>query len=480
MRGLSRSTSRGTCVHRDLLAIGALALLLAGCSADRLTRPNLNNPSPTGLGVDPINGLDQLAGGIIASVRDQAAGWASGTGILGRESFNYTGTEGRNTTGWLVNPDDYTSFAGGGLFSGRYTTLRNILVFDELLESSPVFTATAKEAARGFALTIEALELHYLVLRDDQLGAPVELSAQPDAMAPFVSGDSVFSRVVNRLNEAATHLAAGGTAFPFSLSSGFAGFNTPTNFLKFNRALLARVQVIRGSIGCGVPCYQAALAALQGSFIDPAGALGTGVYNVFSTASGSTTNALNTFGGQARVIVAHPSIVPDAPRKADGSADNRLTAKTVTLATPVSPSFCATTNCLPTQVGFNIYPAQDSPLPLIRNEELILLRAEARYFTGDVGGALSDINAIRTRSGGLAPLDQSAIATQTQFVTELLLQRRYSLLLEGHRWVDVRRFGRLATLPPDRPNNKVVAFLPVPQTECLVRDRTGDPSLKGP
>src|SRR5438067_3556689 len=133
MRRLSRSTSRGTCVHRDLLAIGALALLLAGCSADRLTRPNLNNPSPTGLGVDPVNGLDQLAGGIIASVRAQAAGWARGTGIGGREWFNYTGTEGRNTTGWLVNPDDYTSFGGGGLFSGRYTTRHHILRFDELL-----------------------------------------------------------------------------------------------------------------------------------------------------------------------------------------------------------------------------------------------------------------------------------------------------------------------------------------------------------
>jgi hypothetical protein len=464
---------------KTVVAAGVLSAALAACSADNLTRPDLNNPSPDGLVADPLSGLNQLAGGIIAQQRDQAAGWATGTGILGRESFNYTGTEGRNTTGWLVNPDDYTSFGGGGLFQTRYINLRNIFIFNDLVESTNAITTAQKEASRGFARTMEAVELFYVILRDDTQGAPVEVYAAADSVAPFVSRDSVYKFVVARLTQGATSLAAGGTAFPFALSTGYSGFNTPATFVKFNQAMLAKVQAVRGSIGCGVTCYQAALTALGNSFIDPAGSLTTGVYSVFSTASGSTINGATTFGGQARVIVAHPSIVADAPKKPDGTPDNRLLAKTTTLASPVSPSFCATTNCLPTSVGFTIYPAQDSPLPLIRNEELILLRAEARYFTGDVAGALADLNVVRTRAGGLAPITQAAIATSDQFVTELLLQRRYSLLYEGDRWVDVRRFNRLNTLPLDRPNNKVVSKLPVPQTECLVRSRRGTAALAG-
>ena len=39
------------------------------------------------------------------------------------------------------------------------------------------------------------------------------------------------------LDQAKTHLqAAGTTAFPFQLGSGFIGFTTPATFLTFNRA----------------------------------------------------------------------------------------------------------------------------------------------------------------------------------------------------------------------------------------------------
>jgi hypothetical protein len=44
------------------------------------------------------------------------------------------------------------------------------------------------------------------------------------------------------------------------------------------------------------------------------------------------------------------------------------------------------------------------------------------------------------------------------------------LLLEGHRWVDVRRFNRLGTLPVDVPSRQFIATRqPVPIAECLAR-----------
>jgi hypothetical protein len=192
-----------------------------------------------------------------------------------------------------------------------------------------------------------------------------------------VSRDSVYNHIIGRLNEGATNLRAGGTTFPFALGTGFAGFNTPPTFLRFNRALAARVLAIRGSIAtpgsaAATASYQAALTALGESFLSPTGSLTEGVYNVFSTAAGSTTTASRASAAR-RVVVAHPSITAAAPRQANGTPDARLTAKTVALATPVNPSFCATTNCIPTSVGFQRYPEQTSPIPIIRNEELILL-----------------------------------------------------------------------------------------------------------
>jgi hypothetical protein len=107
---------------------------------------------------------------------------------------------------------------------------------------------------------------------------------------------------------------------------------------------------------------------------------------------------------------------------------------------------------------------------MIRSEELILLRAEAEWFTGAKAAAITDIDAIRTTSGGLAASSLTTASTDDQFITELLLQRRYSLLFEGHRWVDVRRLGKLSTLPIDIPASQLVYDdLLIPQAECLAR-----------
>jgi hypothetical protein len=56
---------------------------------------------------------------------------------------------------------------------------------------------------------------------------------------------------------------------------------------------------------------------------------------------------------------------------------------------------------------------------------------------------------------------------------ELLYNRRYSLLLEGQRWNDYRRFGRLNQLPLDITSGVNAHFVakvqPVPLAECDAR-----------
>src|SRR5690606_1191605 len=89
-------------------------------------------------------------------------------------------------------------------------------------------------------------------------------------------------------------------------------------------------------------------------------------------------------------------------------------------------------------------------------------------FTTDLPGAVDDLDLIRTSAGGLAPY--SGPVTVPALTDELLYNRRYSLLFEGgHRWIDMRRFGRLGDLPLDLPDHTVQPRFPFPEAECLAR-----------
>jgi len=304
------------------------------------------------------------------------------------------------------------------------------------------------------------------------LGGAVEQTEDPNFIAPFVSRDSVYSWSVNRLNAGLADLQAGGTAFPFALTAGFAGFNTPATFAKFNRAVAARALAYRGSLATGATrtqFYQQALTALSGSFVSTTDGLDAGVYQVYSTAAGEAINGMN--GTSNLDFVAHPSIVTDAE-----AGDRRLAAKTKTIPRKNPP----VPNAISTTVGFARYPVQTTPVPIIKNAELVLLRAEARYFTGDKAGALTDLNYVRSTDGGLAALGAGDIDTDEKFITRLLYERRYSLFLEGHRWVDVRRLGRLNTLPLDHPTHVRAEQQVLPVQECDSRTNTGNPALMGP
>ena len=68
--------------------------------------------------------------------------------------------------------------------------------------------------------------------------------------------------------------------------------------------------------------------------------------------------------------------------------------------------------------------------------------------TGDKPNAMVALHLVRTKSGGLAARDQPA--DDTAFVDALLYERRYSLLFEGHRLIDVRRFNRQSELPIEK------------------------------
>lgn len=444
---------------RATSSIATVAVLLFASSCKDLVVPDYNNPGLDDLINNPTpTKIAQASQGLLVGTRvgiGEQNGYVSLLGIVGRESYNFDPADPRFITEMLVGPLDGGSPAfGGNLFASPYRNIRNANILLGAVDKVIGLSPAQKSAVVGFAKTIQALDYLNVINTRDDLGAPIDVNIGPtDAPAAIATKVAVFTQIATLLDDGLTALNGGGTTFPFAVSPGFADFATPANFTKFNRALKARVEAYRGN-------YAAVLTALSGSFLDTSAPLTFGAFQSYTTGSGDTPNAL--FDPTGRAILAHPSILTDAESKPNGTLDARALAKVSQLAE------AHTVQGVTSDLVFTIYNSNTAPIAIIRNEELILLRAEARFFTNDVVGALSDINLIRTSSGGLAP--RGPFLNTNDFVTELLKQRRYSLLFEGgHRWIDTRRFGLLSTLPKALPTHTVPTRFPFPEAECLAR-----------
>ena len=448
---------------------GVLAAL--GCSNDQFDIQNTNAPTAEAITGNPSKLTNArlavgVAGGLLAEVGGELATW----GAFGREEYNLLGNDPRTTTETIGGPLD-PGGVGGGQWNGKYAAIRTVTIYLASIDKAADMTAAEKSASKGYAQTIKAVLLHRLALRNGSLGIPVDVDVGLDqAPAPFLTQANAYAKIVTLLDEARTNLAAGGSTFPFTMPPGYAGFDTPANFLKFNRGYYAKVQIHRATFaGGGAAAYQAAVGALAQSFIDPAGSLRAGVFYAYSSASGEPANPVTEPLSAVRFYI-HHSIGTQAQLKADGQKDDRFTSKTATVATRTQNNLTETLKPVIYNTPVTFDPDLDADIPLLKNEELILLRAEARWFTGDKTGALGDLNVIRSRSGGLPVTALTDGSSDASFITELMYNRRYSLLYEqGTSWHDARRFGRKADLPEDRAGDKIFDFMPVPAGECDAR-----------
>ncbi|HZE83086.1 MAG TPA: RagB/SusD family nutrient uptake outer membrane protein [Puia sp.] len=114
-----------------------------------------------------------------------------------------------------------------------------------------------------------------------------------------------------------------------------------------------------------------------------------------------------------------------------------------------------------TSILGNLYPLSNgtNPVYVIRVAELWLIRAEARAQQNNLSGALSDLNAIRTRAG----LPNSSAVTQPDILLAIENERRVEFALEPQRWFDLVRTGRApAVLNVTDPNHYL---FPIPAPE---------------
>lgn len=473
---------------RKLIGVATLSLVAASCSEGDINISNPNSARPSAVSTDPT-ALQLLATGLMADQRSTRTGQITLTGILGREMYNFTTNEGRNTTNYIIGITvngvqklDPAGFANGG-WTGQYGALRDVHEFIKTVNANPVLSPKAKGMAIGFAQTIGAMMVLEVAQTRDSVGGITEVLDDPLGIAPFVTRDSMYKYVLNTLDDAVTTIkAADTTAFPFKFVPGFqtavagAKFDDAAGFIKFNRAIKARAAVNYATLGGGTAAWQAALRAIDSSFINPAATsragLDVGVYDTYA-ASPDSPNGLSVATNTN--LYAHMSIQRDAQKKADGvTPDDRYTAKIRTgLPTRSGPGTGASATSDTSNIGYNIWTTSSSPIAVIRNEELILLRAEAKLGTGDKPGAIADLNIVRQNSGGLPASTLTAASSDSAVIDGILYEKRYSLMMEGQRWPDARRYGRLGTLPLDITTgvnkNFVAKVVPVPQGECLVR-----------
>jgi hypothetical protein len=387
----------------------ASVLVTLACKADSFNVPQYNAPTISGVN-GTAQALQLYVSGVLLQDRNNIGGYNSDVGIFGRESYSYFPTDARSVSHYLIGlpgPNGTRILDPAGFASGQwgqwYRNMKDAVNLAAFADASSALSAGQKSAVKGFAKTFRALSLYRVIVTRDTLGAPVDIPGDASAPTAFVSRDAAWQAVSGFLDDAKTDLSAAGTTpFPFSLDDGFAGFDTPATFLQFNRALAARVLVNRASLGCAA-CWAQALQALTGSFITTPASLADlniGVYEVFSSTPGDALNGQNISVGPT--WFAHASAITDAQSQPSGAPDARMTRKVV----PLVPAKAApgTNNGIPATAYFIMYPTNVSPVPIIRNEELLLLRAEANLESGNQPAALTDINAVRTISGGLAPL----------------------------------------------------------------------------
>ncbi len=437
----------------------------------------LNTNAPT---VETLTGaptrtiLARAATGIFSQAFNDIGTEIQFYALYGREGYNLLGNDPRETGEQIRGPADPTG-RHSGIWTGPYAAIRTINTYLAALPVASGMSETEVRASQGFAKTLKAWHIHRLAVRTGALGIPLDVDRSiNDEPAPFVSFAAAMEAASALMDEAAADLAAGGSAFPFTVAPGFTGFSTPSTFLLFNRALAAKMLVRRATFVNCAACWAQASTAINASFITTAGlpgSLSTGVNYAYSTAAGEPTNPVSEPLTNNRLWV-HPSILSGAQLKANGSADDRLTRKVTAAGRTVNLNDLIGTH-KPTLYNSAANPALanlGAPIPWINNEELLLLRAEIRWNTGNKAGAIDDLNLVRVNSGGLAPTTLTAASADAAFVTELLYNRLYSLMwAQGTRWIDARRYGRTQQLPQDRTGDTRYENMIVPAGECTAR-----------
>ncbi len=460
------------------IALTAVAFAAVACKDSTVVRP-VDAPTVESLaGALTRSSLQPLATGVLA--QDRAAYSVTTTlvlaPIMGRDLYRIDTSEPRYVSETLGGNPDPGSFAGGGGFAAFYTAIRAANNLQKALPSAGDLTAAEKNAMNGFLRTMKGLDYLRLIELRDTVGIPIQAD-NPDAVTPIRCKEAVQAMIAAVLDSGLTDLqAAGAISFPFALPSGFTAhgrnYSTVANFILFNRAVKGKLDVER-AINRKAPSAAAATLAVAelttalgaGPGAVPASHFSWGpYYHYIASGTEATANPISDRNNGLNPLV-----------KDSVEAGDTRAAKIVN-----RPSGLLSGGGISTTITCALCNAslanQESPLGILRDEELVLLRAQAYIELAQFANAAADINSVRTNYG-LAPI--ATPATKAAAISAVLYEKRYSLLVEGpQRWVDLREYGRLnATfLRKEVASDPFNAAFPIPRAELDARLLTVNPA----
>lgn len=427
-----------------LLLVTILVVGATSCTFEEQVDPD--GPSLEGVLTNAsVLQLNNMVVGVESTMRNSLGIQTTASGTMARELYLFD-ADPRNTANilgkngsTLENSDFYSTAA----WAGRYRAIKNANILIQSAANTAAITPSEAAGYTGFAQTVIAFELIEVLKSYGQARVDV---ADDLNLGPILDFPAAIAEVRTLLDLAQTNL--NGSTFAFDLA-GFDGFDSPGGMISFNRATAAVAALYAGD-------KAASRSALAGSYFSLGGDLTNGPKHVFSQASGDLTNGV--FKGPSTAdapnngdqIIVQNSWITDAE-----AGDTRVTSKTALRPDPSVQDLLTGTH------ETRLYATNTSPIDMLRNEELILVYAEAQIGANNAE-AVAALNVVRNGAG--LP-NYSGGTDDGSLVTEMLRQRRYSLWCENHRMFDLRRYNLSNTLPIDRAGDVVYNVFPVPLVE---------------
>ncbi len=394
----------------------------------------------------------QLAHELEAVIRADFDFYLRVVSIVGRDYWDLNGDEPAWTNellgrgGATLDPNGFLTTKS---FAARYRTIRHAAMLMRAAENAdPALTDEQVRSTAGFAKTLQAYSL--LLVLNCQFSNGIIPETAIDESNPgdhFLSYTDGLQHIADLLDESATLLTNGGTSFIFDLSHGFAGFDRPSTFRQVNRALSARVRIYQGD-------KAGSISGIAGSFFNINGSMQTGPAHSYSI---ETRNPLYN-RPDVDLFTVHPAYIADA-----NAGDLRVSKKTRAYVPTMDFFVPISFEGLVGGFQVNTTTSSTASIPIIRNEELILIYAEAQIGS-DVNESLAAINRVRN-SAGLG--NYLGATDDASMLNEVIKQRRYSFFGEGHRWVDLRRTGKIGQIPADRVGDVVHMEFPRPGSATI-------------
>ncbi|CAN5923168.1 hypothetical protein BH11GEM2_BH11GEM2_23740 [soil metagenome] len=462
-------------MRKYTIALTAGLALAAGCIDNTIVTPE-NSPTVDALtGALTGAGVKTLALGVLAQDRSAATagGYVLFPEIYGRNAYRIDSNEPRYVVETLGgNPDPGSFSAGGSAFTSPFTAIRaatSLLVALPGAVESQV-TPAQRNATAGLIQTIKALNYYRVVETRDTLGVPIQ-AADPAVVAPLSCKATVLTYIAGQLDSANTSLAAAGSGkLPFAAPTGFSAYgrdyNKASNLILLNRGLRGKVELYRGlqrpspvagAFGNAITFLTQALGGAAPGAVAPA-TFQNGAYVTY--VAGGTENTPNPLVDSK--IGVNPKAVA-----ALQSGDTRA-SKIITRSTLAGSGLTTTY----TYVGASTANAANLTLPraILRDEELVLLRAQAYFENNQFTEGTLDLNSVRTSYGLTAIAVPATLAAARDAV---LYEKRYSLFFEGpQRLVDLRAYGLLKAgiTPAELPGDPFNTAEPIPKAEVDARN----------